>query len=62
MNKSAKKVKLELKKASKLENAQVEKKRMDESLLHKLSLLGVHKLSLSYNSLFAEFLGRKKKI
>jgi len=32
-----------------LEIAQVEKKRMDQSLLHKLSLLDVHKLSLSYN-------------
>ena len=33
---------------------------MDESLLHKLSLLGVHKLSLSYNSLLQNFQGRRR--
>ena len=34
---------------------------MDQSLLHKLSLLGVHKLSLSYNSLLQNFQGRRMR-
>jgi len=34
---------------------------MDQSLLHKLSHLDLHKLSLSlYNSLLQKFLGKKK--
>ena len=43
-----------------LEIAQVEKKRMDQSLLHKLSLLDVHKLSLLQSLSCKDFQGGRR--